>query len=166
MNKHYYLIASLPRLEFDQKSPFTREDFLSECDKWLSPGEMILIQGSERQPEDSGTETALAFKAWQAFDLQLRAHVAGTRRKTVRSGGREAHVLIKEALEKRNPLEREKALEMVRWKYLEGEEHKYPFDFNWIILFYLKLQILERLQKFNFSKGTETFDKLCEVKNA
>ena len=36
-NKYYYLVASLAYLEFEKGLPVTREEFLSECGKWLTP---------------------------------------------------------------------------------------------------------------------------------
>ena len=37
MNKYYYLVAALPHLAFGKTPPITREEFLSECRKWLDP---------------------------------------------------------------------------------------------------------------------------------
>ena len=54
-------------------------------------------------------------------------------------------------------------LERKRWDFLEEKECDYHFDIAALSLYYLRLQMLERLASFDKEKGRETFGGLCEV---
>ena len=58
----------------------------------------------------------------------------------------------------------EEALERIRWDFLEGKTAENMFDINWLVLYFLKLQIAERLTTFDKDKGESFFYELCEVK--
>ena len=62
-----------------------------------------------------------------------------------------------------NPLEVEQKLLFMKWEFLFEEEQECYFGLNFLIVYFLKLQILERLFTFNKERGRETFDKVCEV---
>jgi len=162
-NKYYYLVASLPYLKFGEKGGISRDSFVQECEKWLSGEDLDVILGIDIKEPDIREGEALLAREWKEFDLGLRAIIARTReRKEYVS--KDIPFEIKDALDQRDPLLTEKAIEKIRWGFIEGEEPKYMFDTNWLILYCIKIQLLERLAQFDHEKGTETFDKVCEVK--
>ena len=61
------------------------------------------------------------------------------------------------------PLDMEMSLEKTRWDFLEEKAHGYFFDLNRLIVYFLQLQILERLDVFDKDKGESFFYELCEV---
>ena len=162
-NKYYYLVASLPYLEFGEKAGISRDAFVQECEKWLSGEDLGMILGIDiKEPYIKDGEAPLV-REWKEFDLGLRTIIAGTR------GGEEyvskdVPFEIKDAIDQRDPLRTEKAVEKIRWGFIEGEEPKYMFDTNWLILYCIKIQLLERLAQFDYEKGKGIFDKVCEVK--
>ena len=51
----------------------------------------------------------------------------------------------------------------MRWDYLADKELSFLFDINSLILYFLKLQILERIDSFDKDKGERFFYNICEV---
>ena len=62
-----------------------------------------------------------------------------------------------------NPLDVEKKLLRIRWELLEAEEAEHHFDLGYLILYYLKLQILDKLSVFDQDAGMETYNTLSKV---
>ena len=162
-SKYYYLVASLPYLYFDEQGGMTKDLFLEECRRWLEEGDLnALLSADIAMPYLSGGERKV-IREWKLFDMALREVVAAMRTKDTRLGAQEKTAALKEKLEGKDPLESEKIIEKIRWDFLEGEEYKYTFDINWLILYWLKVQILERLSRFDHEQGIDIFNKLCEV---
>jgi hypothetical protein len=162
-NKYYYLITALPYLGFDRPLPLTREAFLAECAKWLSQGDLRTVTAVDREAYDAKEGDPAVIREWKEFDRYLRGGLAGVR-EARRSDSRESiPFFFKEIFEERTPLLMERAIEKKRWAFLDEKEAGYHFDINFLILYYLKLQVLERLGSFDAAAGRERFDKLCEV---
>jgi hypothetical protein len=162
-NKYYYLVASLPRLEFDKRPPISREEFLSESEKWLDEAGYRMLASvdiKDRSPKSSGRG---ALEEWRAYDAALRDGLASVR-KARKEGQREkTPAAFKEIFEEGTPLLMEKRLERMRWDFLDEEEFGRHFDLDSLVIYNLKLQILERLSSFDKEKGKEVFEGLCEV---
>ena len=62
-----------------------------------------------------------------------------------------------------NPLDIEIRFMEMRWIFIEEMERDQHFDLGILILYYLKLQILSRMFKFNKEEGLKKFQKLYEV---
>jgi len=60
--------------------------------------------------------------------------------------------------EGKNPLEIEKRLMRAQWDFLEEQEIGHFFDLDFLIIYYLKLQILERMFSFNKEKGQQNLE--------
>ena len=163
-NKYYYLVASLPYLKFGEKPGITSGEFLEECSKWLSPADLALIKKIDiSKPLTDGGDTELLSRL-KSFDMRARRVLADIRR-DIHPTERGLHERAKEVLGDKNPLDKERAIEKVRWDFSEGEEFKYTFDVNSLILYYIKIQILERLAGFEKEKGQKVFEELCGVQN-
>ena len=72
--------------------------------------------------------------------------------------------LAGDIVRKGNPLEIEKKLLHLRWMVVDSMELMHHFDFEYLILYFIRLQILGRLCSFDKEKGLDTFDRLCEVR--
>ncbi len=68
-----------------------------------------------------------------------------------------------DVFEEPTPLLMERKLEKKRWDFIEEKEFGRYFDINTLILYFLKLQILERLSLFEKEKGKARFERLSEV---
>ncbi|MFH1664691.1 MAG: DUF2764 family protein [Candidatus Omnitrophota bacterium] len=163
MTKYYYLVSSLPHLSFPGEPPISVETFISECGKWCSPADMGAILSSGRDNYGEDPQGGQLLRACSSFERELRGSLAEFRKQRRASGKTGAPERLKTALEQDNPLLMEKALEKMRWDFLEDKRGLYFFDGNWLILYYLKLQILDRLSRFDKDKGENYFYKICEV---
>lgn len=163
MGKYYYLVASLPYLKFGRESPLSSDAFLGECRKWF-PEEQLekLADINIKNPAPKPGDTEMT-RNWKIFDMELRQTIARFRGVGQKGPGRAIPHFLKDVMEQKDPLIREKEIEKVRWDYLDGESHKYLFDENVLAIYYIKLQIMERLAAFDAGKGQHKFNKLCEV---
>ncbi len=164
--KYYYLVSSLPRLILDRPSPITRDGFLSECVKWMDAdtySRLASIDSGDLQPKEGDGAVVSNYKS---FDLYLREELAEVR-KIKREGGREKiSLFVKDIFDRRDPLLMEKGIQEKRWDFLDAKEFDCDFDINLLQIYYLKIQLLERLAKFNKDRGMNIFSKSCEVENA
>ncbi|MCK4852440.1 MAG: DUF2764 family protein [Candidatus Omnitrophica bacterium] len=163
--KYYYLAASLPYLRFGGKSLMTKDSFFEECRKWLGPGDIETVLGVDLKDPWIRHGDPPVVREWKAFDLELRTALANTRKKNSLAVKSEIPWFLKDALAQKDPLSREKAIEKARWDFISGEEYRYMFDMSLLVIYSLKIQILERLAAFEHEKGKRTFDKLCEVED-
>ena len=163
LNKYYYLVASLAYLEFEKEPPSTQSEFLSECRKWLDPGDFkklaeVNINNIGVNPEDPAI-----IKEWKSFDFTLREDLGEIREMRKKSLHETIPARFLDLFEEQTPLLMEKKLEKKRWDFIEEKEFGYHFDINTLILYFLKLQIMERLSLFDKEKGKARFEELSEV---
>ena len=114
-------------------------------------------------------------KAWTDFNRTLKNEMAYVRAARLgrdftkyirgeRAGDPSVTDKVMEAIKSENPLAVEKFLDRFRWAYLEQLTFGQYFNLEFLILFGLKLQILEYYQKLTTSpKAKETFE---EYKNS
>ena len=162
-NKYYYLVSSLAYLEFEKLPPITKSEFLNECKKWLGANEFkkltcISINNIEIHPEDPEV-----IKDWKAFDRALREDLGEIRKMRKKSVHEKIPSELMGVFDEPTPLLMERKLEKMRWDFIEEKEFGYHFDMNTLILYFLKLQILERLARFDEKKGRARFESLSEV---
>ncbi|MGB2630360.1 MAG: DUF2764 family protein [Candidatus Omnitrophota bacterium] len=163
-NKYFYLVASLPYLRFTKEMSFSVEDFIHECEKWLTPPDMkALLSADIHDPERAGEDFEL-FRVWKEFDSRLKKELAGIREASRKGESYKTPDVLQETMARENPLLMEESLEKTRWDFLEERAFRYNFDLNRLVLYFLKLQILERMSRFNKDAGESFFHSLCEVR--
>jgi len=62
-----------------------------------------------------------------------------------------------------DPLTVEKNLLLWRWQFLDSLEFGHYFDLEFLIMYYLRLQILKRLFTFNKKIGREKYQQYLEM---
>ncbi len=161
-NKYYYLVASLPYLKFQKHPLISKEAFLDECAKWLSEKDKALLESVDFRKEKKETNELIG--KWDEFDKGLKREIARFR-EAKKSGMPEKSLsdTARSIMAEENPFLVEERFEKTRWDFLLNEELKYSFDINTLIIYFLKLEIMERLSEFNKEKGEEKFYKYCEV---
>lgn len=164
MDKYYYFISQLPFLVFDrQKIPgIDVLSFLDEASKWLLPYHFELIKISSIENFDKLSGKCDLVEKYKKFEWALRKYIASRRGE---NKSKEVDLYnVGNSINQNTPFDSEISLLKLRWDYIENLEVGHNFDFEKVICYYIKLQILERLLKFNKEKGTKIFDSLCEVK--
>ncbi|MFC1480005.1 DUF2764 family protein [Candidatus Omnitrophota bacterium] len=162
-NKYYYLVASLPFLKFADDPPLSKSDFLAECEKWLTLQDMHTVLSADLASCDVRSEDTAVLVEWKRFDRDLREHLSHVRAAKKSSEDYREPEALRGVMEMETPLEMEQALEKIRWDFLEEKTAGYFFDVNRLALYFLKLQIMERLAGFDKDKGERTFYQSCEV---
>lgn len=164
-NKYYSLVASLPYLKMGEAPPLSVAGFMDECGKWLSPDDMAALEAAGDPGLRSFHDGSEILERWKEFDSALRKSVALMREARKKGQPFKAPDMLRSIESGETPLIMEKAIEEIRWDFLEDKALGYNFDINWLILYFLKLRIVERLAGFDKEKGEAIFYKLCEVKH-
>ncbi|MBU0548723.1 MAG: DUF2764 domain-containing protein [Candidatus Omnitrophica bacterium] len=164
MDKYYYLISSLPLLKFYERPAISKEDFLAESKKWLSAGDFVVLSALNVNHFIADKKDTPLLKQWKDFEYSIRSQLSLFR--TARGKNQEYKMQkdINEIIQAgNNPLEIEQALLFFRWGFLEEQEIEHFFDLDFLIIYCLKLQILERLFTFDNEKGKQRFEELSTV---
>ena len=163
MDKFYYIISQLPILYFDKSSFMNVELFLMEAKKWLSRRDYDLL--TQIRFDETSTEQKMPrlLKNYQKFEYQLRSDLALWRESTKKGQEIKPVHFPVTMLKEGNPLDVEKRLLAFRWQFLEELVREHHFDFAFLIIYLLKLQILERLSLFNKEKGLENFKNIVTI---
>ncbi len=165
-NKYYYLVASLPYLHFDRKCPISTESFLAECKKWLSEDDMKTLSNASIKTHNAKPGAALVLQQWREFDGDLREEIAAVRKNTQEKRNDKPGLSARIIFEQPHPLLMEQAFEKIRWQFLDSLETGNFFDINFLVVYFLKLQIMERLTMFDKKTGEKVFQDMHEVEYA
>ncbi|MFH0877080.1 MAG: DUF2764 family protein [Candidatus Omnitrophota bacterium] len=172
-----YLVSSLPMLHFGARPPMTYEGFLGLCEGKLDPQEAELLE-SLPEPislkEGVSVLTQPTLKGWLAFDVTLRnelVKIRASRKKTdaqkfLRPDGYAQPSVTHLALAAlRNPslLEGEKMLDAERWRFLDELALGHYFDMDILVIYALKLLILERWDRINAADKPKLLEETIHV---
>jgi hypothetical protein len=160
MSAYYtYLISSLPLLSFANRAPFNLEDFFIKCKDLIPEKEFKILRDTCTLENDIlDTTFSLSLAKWVDFEFTLRNELVRARaaRKKVDalkylrlpdSPQAEISHLAMTAYRTTSILEAEKILDQGRWNFLENLSLKHYFDFDALLIYGLKLKILQRWEK-------------------
>ena len=162
MDKYYYLACELPLLQFGETATLNRKSFLEEAEKWLGGGDFSVLLEADINDFSEGQNLPEILSDYREFERELRSELSLLREALKAKREYKISPALSSIVSEENPLDIEKKLLHFRWKFIEEKEEGHYFDLEFIILYCLKLQILERLFTFNKEKGIVVFDKLCE----
>ena len=154
MDEHVYLMAQFQYLEFETQIFPSSETVLIECEKWISEKEGDTLRGiSLSKNPDSKIGIV---KAWETHREGILEEVSQWR-----SGKRTNLAFLKDDFEKMNPLEREIHLLKIHWEWLNERTMaaETNIDFSYLVLYLLRVKILEHKRKFNAECGMMHFKK-------
>jgi len=170
--QYYFLVASLPGLSFSAPAPVTRAYFLHECQQHLSGNDFAELSAVLEHREE---EARSAFaRDWFNCNRQMRNAIVHQRASRLAvEGGKycRAHsgyrmdleVAVTEAFARANPLEREMALDRVRWNLADELNGGDVFGLTALLSYGIKLSILARWQSLSAEKGQERLDETVGV---
>lgn len=154
-----YLLSSLPSLQFGMKPPFSCEQFLEACHRFI-PEKDYQILRTLPQPEhysERGRRHNF-IERWIRFDTSLRNEMvkvrAGRRHidaesylRPVTYPGSSPAPIVAAATVSPSLLEGERVLDETRWKTLDELAKAHYFDLDALISYAYKLQILHRWER-------------------
>ncbi len=167
---YYYFTATLPYLDFDSIPTMPDEAFLAECERLLTEDDFFVVQGflSQREKLNSHNDTVNALAQYNRdfqneivwFRTQKVHKDSGDAMRKTRAGSLNIVETIQQASKIPNLLEAEKFLDKTRWQnwdhFLMGRQG----GLESIIVYGLKLKILNRYKEINSPKGREIFEKI------
>lgn len=168
---YYYLVASLPMLDFELKPPLPLPEFLNQCQSQMSAGDFQMIQKATSGESDQKLQRQWKnplLISWIRFNQNLRNELAWFR--SLRADKDPARYLrgqrsdepslvdsVAQAAEAPDPLAAERLLDHFRWRYLDELIFGHYFDVEWLMIYAFKLQILERHQIIESPEGQKIF---------
>lgn len=169
----YYFISSLPYLRFPGAPPISRHEFLTQCEGHLPPDKFGALRGVSRVPRtDACCEVEARWNAWETFLRNVFVRLRASRRSQnpdeyVRPNNDAFADLEKqviEAFDGTNPAEERQALDRLRWQKLNDLQVGHDFDFEYLVIYHLKLIILEKWADLSKDDGLAALDDVVEAK--
>lgn len=167
MTKYYYTMAALPTLRLEEKAPISEEKFLQFAEDTVKAGDyQIILKCQLGSTEPTGFSFADRILS---FEKELRLELAEARMAKLKfdspmplpeSDGRDVLTeKVRNIINADSPLEAESAMNQVRWGFLEEMGVSHFFDMEALIVYYFKLQIVMRQEKFEREPGREAFQE-------
>jgi len=169
---YYYFAATLPWLNYDDKPPMSSEEFRNQCYALLKPSDAALLRFCYYDPmlavetvQPTGSDFIDLFMARErTLNLNL-AFLRAAKLKRPSPGDPphevpRAEAVAKAAFDMNDPLEATIYIDKARWGALDAMIGLNSFGVNNIYAFLMKLQLLERRQKFDAEKGVAAYREL------
>lgn len=174
MKKQYFALkSSLPMLRFDELPPITSARFLEMCEAFVAPKLLHFLEALTLAPKEipqveknfkeaaiptgsSWKSDFIAMEKYVQWEITLRNTLAALR--AGKQAKDPAQFQIRDtALDSTavaaaqnifgmtaDPLEKERALDLARWNFLDGMEWNHAFNFEALCIYRCKLMILEK----------------------
>lgn len=167
---YYYLVASLPHLQFGAAPRLTPGEFLRRCAAQVSVAHYrILAEAELFQTQPAKTGLALLDR-WHEHERALRNALVIERAKRlgVTAAGHlrdfqpdpRLAEIARQLLALDSPLAADEELDRARWRLLEELAFGYYFDLETLVVYLLKLRILERRARFDPLVGAARLDRM------
>ncbi len=162
MDKYIYLAATMPTLQWGEEQLMTEEVFLEAAEAQMSEADFLhmkeILADSYEPKSIKGV-----YSDYLVFENTLRTELAEYR-KAAKEGYEYKFATLPASLVKDgNPLEIEMKLIKYRWDWLDEREFAHYSDLDFFVLYYLKLQLLRRVNSFKQESGEKAFEELIKV---
>jgi hypothetical protein len=157
-------------LMWDSDKFMTESEFLYACESTVAEKDFETLKASLLIPVQGAAVTNPVLKSWYDWENTLRSELVKLRaakkgtdaEKYISDNPGEAGVveIAREAFNQNSPLDGEKILDQARWDYLDMLEAGHMFDIGKLIIYYLKLQLLNRRAVLNKDKGQQEYEKI------
>ena len=174
-SNYYYFVASLPHLNYGDKPPVSSAEFREQCQASLSKHDNALTRYCYYDAKLAVETIKPTGSAFIDF-LMLRERIvtlnlAKLRAERLNRPAPEeappdmprAEALAKSAFEMDNPLDAELSMDRARWGVLDEMVGVNLFGVNTIYAYLLKLQLLERKQRFNTERGAAEYKNIYDT---
>ena len=169
LTQYYYLVASLPLLFFIDVPPFNSQAWLDLCREQISADDHALLSRITFNALSPWPGDHAIWQSYASWETALRNELVRQRAQRLGLSPepflRDAKfyssisAVVKEALGAGTPKAVETTLDIRRWAYLEELETNTQFDLGRLIVYRLKLLLLERKNQFRPGPGLESFTK-------
>jgi len=166
MDKYFYFAAQLPLLSLQQTENISsKQFFIEEASKWLSKKDIkiLLSVNLDDYHVDKRNQTQ---KLCSQFEYEIRSEIAKYRKSLHEDFEYKVSLFPMTMLKDGSPLDVENRLLQLRWDFYEENSQGHYSDLNYLILYYLKLQILWRIMSFDKENGQKKFLDTCKIEIA
>lgn len=164
MDKYYYLAAQLPLLDIENTDGvMSKATFLEEAGKWLSKKDYSVLFSVDLDTFMTDSKHSV-FAEFCAFEYSLRSELSKYRRSQKEDFEYKISMFPMSLIKEGTPLDAEKKILKLRWDFLEEKSHGHYSDLDFLIIYFLKLQIMHRIVSFDAVKGEEIYRQSCVYK--
>ena len=166
---YYYLVASLPVLKLDGNVRMTSEFFLELCTEHVRIHDYEIIKHAIID-DFSNVLPNTVFEKWQAWERDIRNQLVLLRPQRLEldsalflRGNKDSIIIspdVRKIFEAPSPIAAENLLYNLRWCFLNELEIGHYFDCNTLILYYLKIQLIEKRQRLTQENGERQLQEL------
>lgn len=150
MSNMVYLMTSLPSLSLGEAPPITIDEFNDDAKRELSSRHFKALQSVDIQK----LEAKVGVKNISSLLETIKEDLSEVRTAKAQSRQAKPERLPLSAL-RGNPLEREMQIMQWQWEELQDIEAGKTFTLTEVLVYKLKLQLVERSYSFNKVKGAE-----------
>jgi len=150
MSNMVYLMTSLPSLSLGEAPPITIDEFNDDAKRELSSRHFKALQSVDIQK----LEAKVGVKNISSLLETIKEDLSEVRTAKAQSRQAKPERLPLSAL-RGNPLEREMQFMQWQWEELQDIEAGKTFTLTEVLVYKLKLQLVERSYSFNKVKGAE-----------
>lgn len=158
-------------LNFSVKLPFSLEVFFAKCQGLITEPNIEILRNACYKDIDFLNATAAgSLRKWVSFEVALRNELARVRARGKKIAPEKfirfsdypqlhiSHIALAAHRHSANVLEAEKILDQERWNFLEQMSFGHYFDFVFLLIYALKLKILERWDKAGNANKERLFE--------
>jgi hypothetical protein len=166
-------VTSLPSLYLDTPPPIRKEDFLAMCKRYVKKSDFDMLRSVQLIDAKQKEIPSGVLGDFLNFELRLRNALAILRSQRLGieiedsvsydTSDHEQILLAEEAFHAPSPLKAEVILNKARWRYLDEIEFGHYFDMEKLIIFFIKLQMLERIALFDAERGLMTLQSILNL---
>jgi hypothetical protein len=171
LRQYYYTVATLPHLHHDSGAPFKSTELIEFFRSRLAPEDFVLIENCSLVREKTQGPFSPVLHRWYSWEKNLRNELLLLRSKNKKSDGEkyrqpvdayeaEARKAAFTAFSHEDPFAAEEILHMARWSFLDECEVGHHFDIEKLIVYLLKLLLLERRASFDVERGKERLGRI------
>lgn len=161
-------------LSFNEAPSISNEWFMDFCRQQCSDNDLKVLQNTKLAPEETKSGNSF-LDQWNKWESSLRFSIAEKRVNNVdftfeipkkTSFSTDVLQISTKVLNEQNPCHAEVMLDDARWSFIETIEYGNFFNFNNLVAYSLKLQLLKRKFSMTQIKGKEEFERIYnEQKN-
>lgn len=170
MGNYYYLAASLPMLKPELSPPLSVVEFLDQCQRQLTPADYAVLRSAKMNNTSVSDSVGSIIRKWKEMEFGLRNELVKLRAKNT---GKDAEAYLqpeslnplasadaRRIVDEATPYKSELEFGRTLWKFIEELEVGQMFTLEFLVCYYLKLQILERNATFNIEKGKQKLESI------
>jgi len=165
---YYYLISSLPAIILGEKPYYSSEEFMKLCSIWIRNSDVEKLSKLTLNLEDTNTDNNFA-RDWYKYEKILRNSSVKNRAPKLNKDPlpylkpedkiyTDIERKVQDSFSSATPLEKEMALDKLRWEIIDFLEIGHFFDLEKLCAYKLRLLICEKWVARKKETGQKNLD--------